>query len=79
MDKGAAGEMGSALASTERLERETGEAMRLDIDGCARCGQEHRNIEAKQFEDPPKIGGVTFTHWVMCPNSQDPILLVRSA
>lgn len=48
------------------------------IENCARCGGTHDNLVAKPFEIPVKsecAADIEFTHWTMCPATQDPILI----
>lgn len=48
--------------------------------GCARCGQDHANLEFKQFAQPidliDKDGDGPYNYWTPCPTNGDPILLV---
>ena len=48
---------------------------------CARCGEDHINIEAKKFtqpvlEDAPSEKAL-YTHWALCPTNGEPILVVE--
>jgi hypothetical protein len=43
----------------------------VKVTGCARCGKTHKNLKFKPFDKKFR----DFTHWVLCPNSLDPILL----
>ncbi len=48
--------------------------MIVKMNGCARCGVSHE-IDFKELSAPSVIGGITLTHWAMCPTNQEPILL----
>ena len=49
--------------------------------GCARCGGHHEGLTAKPFEMPmdwmstEKNDRYRFTHWTMCPVTNEPILV----
>ena len=46
-----------------------------DIVNCARCGQDHYDLEFKQFRiTPVEINDLVFSHWALCPLAKDPIL-----
>lgn len=45
--------------------------MRVDIRGCARCDQDHPQLEFKKFTTP--CAGRT--HFAMCPTLQEPIIM----
>ena len=42
----------------------------LSIENCARCGSSHHSVVAEPLDNSDQ-----FTHWVMCPNSDQPILI----
>lgn len=44
--------------------------MNVDVNRCARCGQDHEGLEFRLFDRP--CG--EWTHWAMCPVTQEPIL-----
>jgi hypothetical protein len=45
---------------------------------CARCGQDHE-VEFKKFQRPIEDSDSTvWTHWGICPNTDEPILLKMS-
>jgi hypothetical protein len=46
-------------------------AVETHIESCARCGCNHSDVTLKPFVNP--IG--VFTHWVMCPVLNEPILM----
>lgn len=49
-----------------------------DVSDCARCGKDHAELDFSRFtRNPQKDGddGVEWTHWSMCPELQEPILL----
>lgn len=41
------------------------------VKNCARCGKNHKDITFMRFKNPP----TTHTHWSMCPNANEPILM----
>jgi len=47
--------------------------MKTDIVNCARCGEDHAGMEFQEFVQKPDTG---HTHWAMCPEIEQPILLV---
>lgn len=48
----------------------------VSIQSCARCGQDHTNLEFKQFTNPVEDSdGTMWTHWALCPVNGEPILL----
>lgn len=55
--------------------------MNIDVRNCARCGQDHDALTFKQFqrpvtEDKDKDNEtILWTHWAVCPVTDDPILL----
>jgi hypothetical protein len=42
---------------------------------CARCGESHEVNFAKFSLEGVDINGDIFTHWGMCPETSEPILL----
>lgn len=44
---------------------------RTTVRGCARCGKMHKNILFLRLKKPT----TDKTHWSLCPNTQEPILL----
>lgn len=42
-----------------------------DIGGCARCGQNHEQLEFKRLERP--VSALDF--WAACPTNGEPVLL----
>jgi hypothetical protein len=44
--------------------------------GCARCHEDgHTDIFFEPLTHPIEVAGTTFTHWALCPNNGEPILL----
>ena len=43
----------------------------IDIKNCARCGKNHKKVEAKYLDNHEK-----YTHWAECPLMQQPILII---
>lgn len=49
--------------------------MKLLVQNCARCGETHE-INFEEFSlRPVKSGGDTRTHWGMCSNTNEPVLM----
>lgn len=51
------------------------------IKNCARCGEDHDLVEFSKFKKPiPEHVSVRkmkmWTHWAMCPKTNEPILLL---
>jgi hypothetical protein len=44
---------------------------KTDIERCARCGGDHKNVPFKPFTRPSPH----YTHWAPCPNIAEPILM----
>ena len=44
----------------------------IDIKDCARCGKAHEHLMFMKL----KRGGERHTHWAMCPNNCEPVMLV---
>jgi len=42
-----------------------------DVFHCVRCGKDHKQLEFKKLQNH----GSLFTHFAMCPNCAQPILL----
>lgn len=47
------------------------------LERCARCGKNHRNLEFIPLYRPIQYaeGLSPITHWALCPNNGDPILM----
>ncbi len=48
------------------------------LNGCARCNGIHVDIDFKMFTFYPQFAGndgAMFTHWAMCPETNEPILM----
>lgn len=55
-------------------------AMIREILRCQRCGENHRNVEAKRLTRPiGLIQGGTYEFWALCPISGDPIIISQLA
>jgi hypothetical protein len=47
----------------------------MDIENCARCGNDHRNVVFKQFEGKyVSMDGFDYQYWGWCPTNLEPIL-----
>lgn len=49
--------------------------MRISITGCARCGNDHKDLEFHQLTQPMVDADGTWTHFALCPTNGEPILL----
>lgn len=47
----------------------------VNVTGCSRCGGEHREVKFLPFVKPPSYLGLTWTHWAICPETGDPVML----
>lgn len=45
------------------------------ITDCARCGGNHWGIVWNKFKNPIELGDRLITHWKMCPETNEPILM----
>lgn len=45
--------------------------MRTSIINCARCSQDHLDLEFKPFTQ----ANPTYSHWALCPTNGEPILM----
>jgi hypothetical protein len=43
----------------------------ININNCARCGGNHKNISCLQLTRPCE----EFTHWAQCPTTLEPIMV----
>jgi hypothetical protein len=53
--------------------------MKTNIVGCARCGENHKDLEIKKLTVPIDISntnGNKIGYWAMCPKLNEPILLI---
>ncbi len=48
---------------------------KTDVYFCARCGQDHKQLEFKKFQRPVADTEGDWDYWTICPSSDDPILL----
>lgn len=49
-----------------------------DVKSCARCGKDHSKLLFTEFDNPVRLEKGNYhvwTHWSMCPDSNQPILL----
>lgn len=48
----------------------------LDLIGCARCGEDHKEITYTRLTRPLEIGStLVFSHWAPCPVNGEPVML----
>lgn len=45
------------------------------LGNCSRCGGEHRGLIFKPFTRPPEDEDPPITHFAMCPENGEPILI----
>jgi len=53
--------------------------MKTNIIGCARCGEDHKELEMKELTNPIDIVGINgneIGYWAMCPTLGEPILVM---
>lgn len=54
-----------------------------DVENCARCGGDHEGLKYNLFDPPVKpvhpLDRTTWTHWAMCPVTDEPIIRWRLA
>jgi len=50
--------------------------MKINVNSCARCGEDHEQIEFKKFVRPVEDSdGTLWNWWGFCPRTLDPILM----
>ncbi len=50
--------------------------LKTTIGNCARCGQDHKDLEFKPFKNPVEdTDGTVWSHWALCPTNGEPVLL----
>lgn len=49
--------------------------MRISVRGCARCGQNHDNLEFHPLTRAMSDSEGQWTHWAACPTNGEPILM----
>lgn len=54
--------------------------MKITIYKCARCGEDHKDLEMKKFKNPVVITFLKWEeyiipYWTMCPVVNEPILI----
>lgn len=52
--------------------------MKITIKNCIRCGEDHKDLEAKKLTNPmeiPNSNGYKISHWAMCPKLNEPIMV----
>lgn len=47
----------------------------IDVTNCARCGSDHTNLKFFKFNHPVKDEAGSWTHWAICPNLNEPVLM----
>lgn len=48
----------------------------IEIKRCARCGEDHLSVTFFSFDRPPTdVDNIAWSHWGICPKSNDPILM----
>ena len=53
--------------------------MKTNIISCARCGENHDNLEMKKLTNSitiPNTNGNEIGYWAMCPKLNEPILIM---
>lgn len=49
--------------------------MRIPVLRCARCGQDHAEVEFDEFERPVVVNGQVLEFYGLCPTTHQPILM----
>jgi len=50
--------------------------IKTTIRNCARCQQEHKDLEFRPLTNPIEdYDGTIWNYWALCPNNGEPILL----
>ena len=53
--------------------------MKVKIRKCARCGEDHEQLEMDAFVRPPRVLSndevVVATHWALCPKTAQPVMI----
>lgn len=53
--------------------------MKTNIISCARCGENHENLEISKLTNPIEIDGVNghkINYWAVCPKLNEPIIIM---
>lgn len=51
----------------------------INITSCARCGGNHSRLFAEELNSPhDPVGPERYTHWCMCPETEQPILVAQA-
>lgn len=50
-------------------------AATVNLAHCGRCHKPHDELQLKRFVYAPIVGGTTLTHWTLCPETGEPILM----
>jgi hypothetical protein len=50
--------------------------MYIRIIRCSRCGKDHKDLLFKEFVNPVYTEERTYNYWGMCPENNEPILMV---
>ena len=53
--------------------------MKTNIYKCERCGEDHKDLPIKKLTNSIEIAnmnGYKLDHWAMCPNLNEPILII---
>jgi hypothetical protein len=47
----------------------------FNVKGCARCGQDHVDLDFKEFSRPiVDSDGTVWSQWAICPTTGEPVL-----
>ena len=50
--------------------------MKITINRCARCGEDHKDVDAIPFKGRPVIAdGKEYSYWLLCPRTGEPIFV----
>lgn len=51
------------------------EPITTDLQRCARCGNDHKELTFQPLDQPMEAEGLRFTHWAPCPVNAEPIMM----
>lgn len=47
----------------------------LSVSGCARCGENHKNVTAYRLHKPATIDGLLYEFYLICPTNGHPVFV----
>lgn len=53
-------------------------SIRVDVNSCARCGQDHKHVPFREFDEPLESSSLqAWRWWGLCPTTLEPVLLEK--